>query len=321
MRCLINILCGLIFFKQLRKTVRNKLNFLFFLQKLKKIRKAYPEAVVVVSPKSGGIGELTRTACSIKALKEKYRKNVVVLVDKSTEYQICRLFSGTFVCHYDKNLFLNCAAGRVFLQNEEKQKRFVEEFWETKNIERLKLSEPRSDIPDFSRIVELFKREKTVFIFPYANTYDSEIISRDSWLLVARSLQDNGFFCVFNSHETYEGFLNVFMPIHETLYLASLCRRIIAFRSGMAELISIATEIPMFIIYPNGIDKCVTNMPLPQYRELLKKQEKKGIYDQSLIIRSFKKDSLSQILSRQNAIDFYYNYNDRKMIEKIKSFF
>lgn len=321
MRCLINILCGLIFFKQLRKKVRIKLNFLVFSQKLKQIKKIYPGAIIVVSPKSGGIGELTKTVCSIKALKEKYHKNVVVLVDKSIEYQICHLFSDTFVCHYDKNLFLNCAAGRVFLQGEENQKRFVEEFWETENIERLNLSEPKSDIPDFSRTVELFKREKTVFIFPYANTYDSEIISRDSWLFVARSLQERGFFCVFNSCGAYDGFLNVFMPIYETLYLASLSRGIIAFRSGLAELISVAAETPMFIIYPNGIDKCVKNMPLPQYRELLKKQEKKGIYDRSLMLRSFKEDSLSRILSRQNAIDFYYNYNERKMIERINSFF
>ena len=312
----INILCLFIPSKKIRQNIRNKTYKKINNYKLlKEINKLYPDRVVFLSL-SKGIGEFTQGISLLKELNKKINKKFVIITSSKLEKDVISLMDNDILsCFYienntitlptiDKlpeNKFDNIYC--LYLKNNDYKiiRTYIDYIKLYYNldldakIDRIKPSRPENNNQDFLDIEKIFKNEKIIFIFPEANTFDCSIINKNTWLDIANKLKNQGYTCIFNSKEKFDGFKNIFFNIKETLYLANLTNSIITFRSGIAELLAISTTCKMFVIYPDVTKNFIINSDI------------KSIYsnEQFLNITSIEKN-----FDRENCIEYIYYFND-----------
>lgn len=333
MECWIKLLTFWIPIKKWRKKCRNKLLNLFI---LKRLIKKYPKGIFFLSPHAG-IGEFVQSLCLMKALKHKIAKQIVIITSKKSEEDICKLYNNTVTCYYEPNLKIyetnkmseSLEPGKLYpfytLPKPTAIKRtkdidFLKDFFklpQNVKIEKIKPDRPQKIDDSFLKLENIFKSEKTILLFPEANTYDSSVVTNELWIEVATKLQNVGYTCIFNSKEVFEGFLNIFLPIDKTIYLSSLATAIITFRSGLSELLALATNCKMLVIYPNGttnLFKKECNINIDCFAERLKTYPIILEDSNNPVISSFKIGSLSDNFDRKNCKNFFYDFDNVKFI-------
>ena len=341
MRWLIKFLSCLIPIKKWRKTVRNKLDYLLITRPyLNKLKKQYTDCIFLLSPHAG-IGELTQSLCLMKGLKERINKSIVVLTKRKTEYDICRFYDKTVTCHYDPDLNIRSVSlmeydfksGNIYslyqLPKPEAIKRscdidYLKDYFlldQNTEVERIKPVRPDIVKDDLLMLERNLKSRKSILIFPEANTYDSSVISKKTWIMVANRLKDKGFICVFNSKEVFDGFQSIFLPIRETVYLSSLVSNIITFRSGLSELLALSTTCLMLVVYPNGTSHLFRKECNVSIDDFLAKRLKSSMKQSDLrndpdnpIIKTFNHVALDRNFNRKNCKNFRYDFNNDNFI-------
>lgn len=300
-------------------------------KELKFLNNMYPDSVFFISPHAG-IGELTQSLCLMSALKSKIKKNIVVITRKRIEQSVCKLFSKTVSCYCHSNfqgiaerkipleIKTGCFYPMYSLPKDALVKRkydidFLKDFYhlsQDDKVEHIITEKPNNVSDAFVEIESFIKKNKVILIFPDANTYDSSVISDDVWVRVAEKLEKIGFKCLFNSDKKYPHFKNIFLDIYETVYLASFVSGILTFRSGLSELLAVATECRMLVFYPDGRThlfqkKC--NMSIKAYEDRLKSFP--VILDEKLSLteNGFKISSISKNFDRKYCKDYYYNFD------------
>ena len=346
-RISIKILCAFIPNKNLRKKIRDNT---YKKQKdipIKKLKKIYPNSIFFWLP-IGGVGEFTEIICSMKPFKEKINKNIVLLTNKKLERDVVSLIDKNIVkCYYEDNLFFKDIKNLNKLENlntetiygfngmlatNKKNKKYffhevVKEFFNlSKETKRdiIIAVRPKNKDKNFLELEKIFKNKKTIFIFPEANTYDYTIITKEVWIDIANKLTNDGYTCIFNSKEKYGDFINVFLDIKETLYLASLANSIITFRSGIAELLAISTICNIIVVYPNGKTHLFTkrtNFPktIKEYIEEIENGETIYITDKNKsgieIIATF--DCIAENYNRKNCFEYIYDFDNEEFYNYI----
>ena len=344
MKFLIKLLTFWIPVKSWRKKIRLNLQRKLLSKSLiAKLSKKYPDSVFLQSPHAG-IGEFIQSLCLMKEVKKKIGKNIVIVTNKKIESQICKLYEQTIDCCFDKD-FEPCSSVKMEeklkvnniypmyqLPNKNSAKRkydieFLKDFFgldENAKIEKIKPKRPKDVSDKFLTLENIFKSHKTILLFPDANTYDSTVISDEFWIDIAKELNKKGYHCVFNSPKTFNGFENIFLPLDETVYLSSLADGIISFRSGLSELLAVTTKCKMLVFYPNG-----TSHLFRKECQVSIDDFKKRIENMPLILRdknnpvisTFHVGSLSCNFDRDNCKDFYYNFDNAKLFNFVKSEF
>ena len=343
-RFLIKFLCIFVPTKSLRDKIRNNT---YKKQKdisIKKLKKMYPNSIFFWLP-IGGVGEFTEIICSMKPFKEKINKNIVLLTNKKLERDVISLIDENIVkCYYedvlyfdvskvrDETLYLedNLSSDKIYpaykYANENFIKRdsitgFLKDYYhldQDVEINRITPVRPKNKDKNFLELEKIFKNKKTIFIFPEANTYDYTIITKEVWIDIAKKLTNDGYTCIFNSKEKYGDFINVFLDIKETLYLASLANSIITFRSGIAELLAISTTCNMIVAYPNGKEYFFIKESLrlfgtsDNYRKFLSSEKCPYILNknQDLIKSFFEFDSVQKHFNKKNCQNYIYDFDD-----------
>lgn len=92
--------------------------------------------------------------------------------------------------------------------------------------------------------------EKTVFIFPEAESLILVNETPEFWILLADKLSKAGFSVIFNSKSTFGSYKSVFLPVADAVCLAKLCGYVIGKRNGMLDVLAGATETIIEAIYP-----------------------------------------------------------------------
>ena len=345
----IKILCAFIPNKNLRKKIRN--NTYRKNISINKLKKMYPNSIFFWLP-TGGVGEFSQIISLIKAFKEKINKNIVLLTNRKLERDVISLIDKNIVkCYYINNAFLqqnkkeSIKAIDHFDSNtiydifyypdkNDKQKDnylgFLKDYYhldQDVEINRITPVRPKNKDKNFLELEKIFKNKKTIFIFPEANTYDYTIITKEVWIDIAKKLTNDGYTCIFNSKEKYGDFINVFLDIKETLYLASLANSIITFRSGIAELLAISTTCNMIVVYPNGKTHLFTELCTKKFfKQTIKEYEKKLINGDTLyildknyqpMIATFIYDSISRNYNRNNCTNYIYDFDNEEFYNSI----
>lgn len=342
MNYIIKILTFWIPIKSWRKKCRNLLlNLLISYPFIIKMRKKYPDGVFLLSPHAG-IGEFVQSLCLMKALKDKISKQIVIVTTKKNERDICNLYIDTVSCYYNPDIKIYetnpitniLEKGKIYpmylLPKSNATKRskdidFLKDLFlldQNVKIEKVIPNKPDIISDNFLELENILKNKKTIFIFPEANTYDASVVSDKLWIEIANKLQNKGYQCIFNSKKVFNGFLNVFLPVNETIYLSSLAYGIISFRSGLSELIALTTKCKMLVIYPNGTTHLFKKECNVSIDEFLKRIENFPLIlsnPNNPIVSSFKIGSISENFDRSECKDYYYDFNNSDFINFILS--
>lgn len=336
---LANPLTACIFPKKLRKYMRNKI---FKIITLPFLRLKYPKSIFLFSPLAG-IGEFTQSICLMKAFKEKINKNIVILTSRLTEIDICNLYNPTVQgCYLRKLKFLpeaipeNPREGQLYslyINNFEKtihnlDIEYVKEYFHLDlkaPIQKIVPKRPEQVSNEFILTEQFMKENKTILIFPDANTYDSSVIDDDTWKFIADEIKNNkevkNLEIIFNRQNPISGHKNIFLPLKETIYLSSLAYGIVSFRSGITEILALTTKAPMVAIYPDGIThffhkRC--KISIEEYENKIRKRKPEWIDDTKPIApQSYKWTSIEKNYNRKNCKDFYYNNNPSELAQFI----
>ncbi len=303
------------------------------------VERKYPNSIFFVTPQAG-IGEFTQSICLLKNLKQMISKNIVILTNRNTEKQICELYNDVVDCFFCDNLKLasedelpvNLLEQRIYplykLPQSKDIKRdndmdFRRDFFHLpKNspIYKITPSRPQNTNKNFEKLEMLMKNYKVVFIFPDANTFDSSVLTTNDWIQIAQELEKLGYKCIFNSSNKYANYETCFLSIKETIYLASLAKKIIAFRSGISELLAITTKCKMLLLYPNGTTHFFSqklNISIKDYEERFKKGPFLADNRYSPTINCFMITSIAKNFDRPDCKDFYYDFNIEKLLKFI----
>ena len=176
---------------------------------------------------------------------------------------------------------------------------------------------PSATTSEFDAVEDFLKNNKVIIIFPEANSYNDEAIPHEVWRECAANLKANGFEPIFNSNTKFDNYKNIYFSISETLYLATLAKGIVAFRSGLSEALALITTCKIINIYPDGklfFDKRLT---IEQFADIVKKYEYNFINDLSVSANSFKSTSIERNFNRSNSADFIYNFKVDEFINFI----
>lgn len=94
---------------------------------------------------------------------------------------------------------------------------------------------------------------KTVFLCPYANTFGSEIVSRDYWKKLSMAVRRSGGGVFFNSQTcVVEGEPFGLLALQDLPDFVGLCGNAVGLRSGMMDFLAAFANIRSFVIWPNG---------------------------------------------------------------------
>ena len=217
-------------------------------------------------------------ACSlIKNFKEKFGGKVLVLVNNENRAKVARLFPSI-----DKVLVINKDLYDYIFQNPNfeiqkgnyfeinhwkfynapkyKSKHFLELYARMMNLEYWNnLEKPVFSEEIKTRVLNKISKlnidiEKTIFISKDSNSFDCNAIDTEFWLNIAKEYKNQGFEVVFNSKsKRWNGYKTIFLPMAEQLYFCSLCKKVIAIRSGFNDLLAIMGLDNLEIYYPKKI--------------------------------------------------------------------
>lgn len=315
------------------KKIENKLSF------------KYNGYVFFITP-NAGIGEFVQSISLLNYLSKKINKKILIVTNKKNEVDICNLYN--LEAFYDANLDVSIII-RLSLFNINKYKvnnLYPMYFIAGKNCiprsfdidfqkDYLGISQnvmaqhiipeiPKSYTKAFEELLQFIKTNKTIFIFPDANTYDSQVVKESVWINLADELAKSGYACIFNSSKSYGKYKKSFLSITETIYLASIVNGIITFRSGLSELLALTCKNDMAVIYPNGttdLFKKSLNIDIAKFEKRI--LENTNIIlnkDLSIIENTYRCGSLDKNFNRDNIYNYIYDYDNVNFFTNVKNF-
>lgn len=96
--------------------------------------------------------------------------------------------------------------------------------------------------------------KKVIMLSPHANSFDEKEISSAYWIKLGHNLEARGNKVVFNtSKKIFNEFEQVYLPLSQQCYFATLCHLNISLRSGFTDLITIAGVERQVILYPESM--------------------------------------------------------------------
>lgn len=215
-------------------------------------------------------------ACSLmQAFKNKNGGKIVVFVQDKQRFNVAKLFSAIDeVVIVNKKIFsyinrhpnTSITRGRVFEINhwvfvdapKYKSSNFLELY---KHMLNLNISDclqkpvmtemVKKNVKQFLQKNDLLDKN-IILIAPFANSFNYKKLNTRFWISLAKRLTEYGYYPVFNSKKKiFANYKTVFLPMAESLYLSSLCERVIAIRAGFNDLLGIMGLDNLTIIYPN----------------------------------------------------------------------
>lgn len=260
------------------------------------------------------LGDLGIACALIKEFKKEHGGKVLVLANSKNRADVARLFPAI-----DKVLVVDSEIYDYIFRNPnlkiEKGNYFELNHWKFYNAPRyksenfLELYAHMMDLSDWQHIesphfTEDIKQHvykeisklniditKTIFISKDSNSFNCSALSDDFWLTKAKKYREQGFEVVFNSKEIFwNGYKTIFLPMAEQLYFCSLCKKIIAIRSGFNDLLGLMKLENLEIYYPKSMFFNTTS-PIEQlieFKRAFKDEEDKSFNENMYRITSMK---------------------------------
>lgn len=215
----------------------------------------------------GGLGEAFVAASLMKAFKEKNGGKVLFITSSQSKYDLLKNFEDI-----DKLLLFDISTDAFTLQEIIKNNKIVDinlykedSYLATDMIDRTKhclglegdveLTKPIVYSQDEKIAKEVFdklglKKDRTIFLSPYANSCNYKVLSENFWSKLADEFIKNGYEVVFNVDEnSYLKYKRVYLPINQTIPFANLCSHVLSFRSGLIDVIAGTTTAKLMVIY------------------------------------------------------------------------
>ncbi len=266
-------------------------------------------------------GDLGIPCSLMKEFKRKYGGKILVLVNDENRAQVAKLFPSI-----DEVMTVNKDIYNYIYRNpnfEIKKGNYFEiNHWKFYNAPRyqsenfLELYARMMNLDNWSNIESpIFPEEiknsvsqkiiqmginidKTIFISKDSNSFNSKLLSEDFWLKKAEEYKKQGYEIVFNSNQKeYHGYKTIFLPMAEQLYFCSLCKKVLAIRSGFNDLLGIMKLENLEIYYPETM-YFSTISPIEQLVEFKRafKDEPDKTFDENMYrITSMKMYQLNKV--------------------------
>lgn len=268
----------LVFYKPFRVFLRTKLKtiiknmYLFGVMKeIKKIEKTYKNYYIfsLFFP----LGDLAIACSLVQQFKKENNCKVLVIVNDINRARIANLFPAIdriLVVHpfvYDyiyQNPNYKIQKGKIYEINHWKfynaphynSKNFLELYANMLGLKDIKIEKPEFSANVVNNVLLYIEKakinvEKTVIIFPHANSFSSNLIKTGFWIELISELENLGYEIIVNSKEKiWNKFKTVFLPVPEQLYFCSLCKCSIGVRAGFNDILGIMGLHNIIIIYP-----------------------------------------------------------------------
>ena len=329
------------FNKTLRKSLRKKIEEKYLKKEAKlftsNIEKNNKDSWIIMPLHC--IGDLLLTCQRIKSFKEKNGGKVILIVKDINRYDLAKCFPAIddviiipekifMYLHYDREFEFsnNPQKGKIHYINPDKLKNKCRQ----KNVKTLfsyalgldencaELEKPLLSESDIKNVNEIHKEmnlsNKTVLISPYAGSLNWKVLSKDFWLKLAEELTLQGYDVVFNTEKKeFANYKTIFLSLSQMGAFATKCAKIITFRSGLTDLMSMYNSEGMITIYPKDMDHPIFGIA---QRDVWKNtyifDENKT--DEENMYRLF---SLQEIIGKTDAKEIIFNNNEMELMQTI----
>ena len=151
--------------------------------------------------------------------------------------------------------------------------------------------------------------EKTVVLIPEATMFDYRVLTPVFWKNLADKLESMGFNVVFNTlNKEYEEYKTTFLPVIDFLIFASKARKIVAFRSGITDLLAGYGLKNIITIYPPNLEVIWAEGDVMEY--LNKNHIKKFDNEFENVFNIY---SLNSNFNRNDITELVYYCDEQKM--------
>lgn len=161
---------------------------------------------------------------------------------------------------------------------------------------------------------------KDIFLFPEANALNYKILSSNFWKELYNTLQTSGYNPIINTNsDEYKNYNCVFQSITNTIKIASKCKAVISFRSGILDILAISIPNKIFSIYPSDIHRVCLVYSDDKEKKFIKSNY--SIYiNNSLAQTELHLYSLKKIYKRKDIEEVLFNGNEEELISQINNF-
>lgn len=98
------------------------------------------------------------------------------------------------------------------------------------------------------------KYSNTVLLYPEANSFNSEELTKDFWLSLANQISAMGFDIIFNTkNKKYSNYKTIFLPMKEQIEMAKCCKYVIGVRSGFSDILALNEVKNHIVVYPKSM--------------------------------------------------------------------
>lgn len=257
-----------------RRKLKNKIKEYPCLQELKKIKKEYKNYWIFCS--FYPFGDMGLACSLIKNFKVQNGGKVLVLTREEQSFKILNLFpsidkvqiiSNSLYGYIDAHPTCKIEKGEYYFLNHWK-------FWQApiyksnnffdvyKNMLGLPINtKPETLVfPDklknkVNKIYKQFSQNSkgVILLTPEANSFNEKEFDVSFWYNVAEKIEALGFKVIFNQKKKKTKFENIFLPLDESLYFATLCPWVIGVRSGFHDLLALCNAQNIISLYPNEL--------------------------------------------------------------------
>ena len=140
----------------------------------------------------------------------------------------------------------------------QKSNNFTELYAKMLNLKDIQFTIPQFSNEVIEKVNKLYTKisnsKKVIMLSPHANSYDEKEISNHYWRKLGIYLERLGYKVVVNTNKNLlNEFENIYLPLPEQCYFATLCYRNISIRSGFTDLITICGANNQIILYPESM--------------------------------------------------------------------
>lgn len=147
----------------------------------------------------------------------------------------------------------------VFKEAErQKSNNFTELYAKMLNLKNIQFTAPQFSKEVIEKVNKLYSKisngKKVIMLSPHANSYDENEISNHYWERIGKYLESIGYKVVVNTNNNgLSEFENIYLPLPEQCYFATLCYGNITLRSGFTDLITICGANNQIVLYPESM--------------------------------------------------------------------
>ena len=319
-----------IFNKQKRKAKRNKL-YMNYMKNA--ISYKYKDYWIFIPRWS--YGDIFICAALMEKFKEKFggkilfivsKKSIIPLLSKFTSIDkiICDPFANAMqgeIQHEPKNKGELCCLFAPY-KHAKKCETLIDNYLNLLNLQdkRPQFSEICISETDIDRVKrkcrELgFDINKTVLFIPESVTFKYKQLSENFWIDLARYYENLGYNVVFNTQDKkYKKFNTIFFDLLDTVIFAKSCDKVIAFRSGLTDILAGANVKNLCVIYPhNGKTNFWSEA------DFVKNLQKDHVWNNELSISQniLNIYSLNKMFNRNDIDEVIYNGNEAELKNRI----